>query len=109
VNATPPTVSVASVHEALRDVIDPEFGFNIVDLGLVCDVGIQGGLVDVQITMATPDGAAQDYVTAAVEGRLLDLPGVSEVLVEVVSSPAWSSRRMSSVAKAHFWNRAVGE
>jgi metal-sulfur cluster biosynthetic enzyme len=51
--AAPPLTETA-LRDALRDVLDPELGYNIVDLGLVYGIGIEGRIVDVAITMTTP-------------------------------------------------------
>ena len=91
-----------AVRAALCDVIDPELGYNIVDLGLVYGIGIEGGLVDVTMTMTTPGCPAQDYILGGVERRLTDEPGVKGVFVTVVWTPEWSPRRMSPDAKAYF-------
>lgn len=99
--STPPLTD-ASLREALRDVIDPELGYNIVDLGLVYDIGIEGGIVDVAMTMTTPGCPAQEYIVSGVEHRLAEVAGVTGVFVTVVWSPAWSPRRMSPEAKARF-------
>ncbi len=98
--ASPPTAE--SVRDALHDVIDPELGFNIVDLGLVYDIGIKDGIVDVSMTMTTPGCPAQDYIVTGVERRLADVAGVAGVFVTVVWEPPWSPRLMSPLAKAHF-------
>lgn len=108
-DAIPASVADADVREALRDVIDPELGFNIVDLGLIYAIGIEAGLIDVAMTMTTPGCPAQDYIVTAVERRLAELAGVSGVFVNVVWTPPWSPRRMSAVAKAHFRIREDAE
>ena len=59
--STPP-LNDASLRKALRTVIDPELGYNIVDLGMVYDIGIERGIVDVTMTMTTPGCPAQDYI-----------------------------------------------
>lgn len=108
-DAIPASIATEDVREALRDVIDPELGFNIVDLGLIYEIGIEGGLIDVAMTMTTPGCPAQDYIVTGVERRLAGLAGVSGVFVNVVWTPAWSPRRMSAVAKAHFRIREDSE
>lgn len=95
-------LSEAALRAALHDVIDPELGYNIVDLGLVYDLAVEGGIVDVTMTMTTPGCPAQDYIVGGVERRLAETPGVKGVFVTLVWSPAWSPRRMSAEAKAHF-------
>lgn len=102
-------LTAEAVRAALHDVIDPELGFNIVDLGLVYDIGIDGGIVDVKMTMTTPGCPAQDYIVGGVERCLAEVRGITGVFVNVVWSPAWSPRCMSPVAKAHFRIREDSE
>ena len=104
-----PTLAEAALREALRDVIDPELGYNIVDLGLIYGIAIEGGVVDVTMTMTTPGCPAQDYIVGGVEHRLAEEPGVTDVFVTVVWDPRWSPRLMSPAAKAHFHIREDAE
>jgi len=97
-----------ALREALRDVIDPELGYNIVDLELVYDIAAEGGIVDVTMTMTTPGCTAQDYIVAGVERCLAEEAGVTGVCVNVVWSPAWSPRRMSARARSVFNIREDG-
>jgi|BEDMetMinimDraft_2_1075160.scaffolds.fasta_scaffold02931_4 metal-sulfur cluster biosynthetic enzyme len=97
-----PTMSEEAVREALRDVIDPELGYNIVDLGLVYDIAAEDGTIEVIMTMTTPGCPAQDYIVRGVERRLAEEPGVKAIFVSVVWEPRWSPRRMSAEAKAYF-------
>lgn len=97
-----PAPTQDAVRTALRDVIDPELGFNIVDLGLVYDVAIEGGIVDVRMTMTTPGCPAQEYIVDGVERRLAHQDGITGVFVEVVWDPPWSLDLMSAAAKEHF-------
>jgi metal-sulfur cluster biosynthetic enzyme len=90
------------VCDALHDVIDPELGFNIVDLGLIYDVAIDGRIVDVRMTMTTPGCPAQEFIVNGVEQRLAREDGITGVFVDVVWDPPWSPRLMSPAAKAHF-------
>jgi metal-sulfur cluster biosynthetic enzyme len=97
-----PGLTREAVCAALRDVIDPELGFNIVDLGLVYDIGIEGGVVDVRMTMTTPGCPAQNYIVHGVERRLAQHDDITGVFVDVVWDPPWSPDLMSAVAKTHF-------
>lgn len=97
-----PVLTGDTIRMALREVIDPELGFNIVDLGLIYDVAVDGGIVDVRLTMTTPGCPAQDYIVGGIERRLAKLQGLTGVFVEVVWDPPWSPDQMSPAAKAHF-------
>lgn len=90
------------ILEALHDVIDPELGYNIVDLGLVYGVTVEGGRVQVVMTMTTPGCPATDYIREGTYERLLALEGVEDVDVQVVWSPPWDPSMMSEEAKAYF-------
>ena len=97
-----PLPTEARVRAVLRDVIDPELGFNIVDLGLIYHVAIDGRIVDVRMTMTTPGCPAQSFIIHGVEQRLAREDGITGVFVDVVWDPPWSPRLMSPAAKAHF-------
>ena len=100
--ADAPMPTEEAVLGALRDVIDPELGFNIVDLGLIYEVSIDGRIVDLRMTMTKPGCPAQDYIVNGVEQRLAQEEGITGVFVNVVWNPPWSPGLMSAVAKTHF-------
>ena len=91
------------VREALREVIDPEAGMNIVDLGLVYRIDAAEDRVQVAMTMTTPAcpvgpmlvEQAQDAIRAVVSSDCV-------VTVELVWDPPWSAAMMSERAKQHF-------
>lgn len=92
--------------ELLREVIDPELGINIVDLGLVYDVTLDAGLAFVRMTLTTPGRPLGAYLDDAVRAALTGSPGVDDVLVRVVWDPPWSPAIMSEAAKAQLgWRR----
>lgn len=97
-----PQPTVESVFEALHDVIDPELGYNIVDLGLVYGAEIDDETLRVTMTMTTPGCPAQDYIVMGVRERAMMIPGIGDVDVSVVWEPRWSPQAMSPAAKAHF-------
>lgn len=92
-----------SVREALKHVMDPELGVNIVDLGLVykCETEpIEGGeKVKVEFTLTAPGCGMGDFLRQDVEQKLLALPGVKEADVQVVLDPAWDQSMMSDAAR----------
>lgn len=85
--------------ETLRDVIDPEVGLNIVDLGLVYGVDAVGSALQVQLTMTTPACPLGEQIQRDAEERLRTVAGVEDVTVELVWEPAWTPDRISAVGK----------
>lgn len=94
------------VWDALRRVIDPELGYNIVDLGLVYDVEAQDGAVSVVMTTTTPGCPATGYLQQGAGDAVGELPGVEHVDVVLTYEPRWGPDMMSREAKAHF---GIGE
>ena len=88
------------VFEALREVIDPEIGVNVVDLGLVYSVNVQGKEVRIAMTMTTPACPLHEYISESAKTAIRrHLPDVERVDVEIVWDPPWSPAMMSADAK----------
>jgi metal-sulfur cluster biosynthetic enzyme len=87
--------SDAAIWEALRQVIDPELGLNIVDLGLIREVQVAGTQLEVRMTVTTPGCPMEQSLTFGIETVLLSLEGVTGVQVEVVHQPPWTPDRMT--------------
>ena len=100
--STPAALNREFVLDALHEVIDPELGYNIVDLGLIYGLDVDSGVIKVTMTMTTPGCPAQDYILSGVYERGISLPGVQDVTIDVVWEPAWSPQKMTPLAKAHF-------
>jgi metal-sulfur cluster biosynthetic enzyme len=92
-------VSVEDVTEALRDVIDPELGLDFVELGLIYDVEVDGGSVNVTFTLTSPGCPIGPQVTEQIEEFVGELGGVEEVTSTMVFSPPWTPEKMSEDAK----------
>jgi metal-sulfur cluster biosynthetic enzyme len=84
------------VLETLKQVRDPEVGLNIVDMGLVYDVTIEGELVEVTMTLTSPACPYGPQIINGVKTAPLGLEGVEEVGVQVVWSPPWDPDTMMS-------------
>ena len=90
-----------AILEALKNVIDPELGLNIVDLGLVYDVQLDAqGDVDIQYSLTTMGCPIGPMIEDQMRGFLRGVPGVGEVRPEFVIRPPWTPEMMSDEAKA---------
>lgn len=88
------------VRQALRAVIDPEVGVNILDLGLVYGTQIDGRRVQVTITMTSPACPLGEQIKREINDRLLEqCRGVDRVEVDLVWDPPWGPEKMSDAAK----------
>jgi len=88
------------VFRALLDVMDPELGVNIVDLGLVYNVDVTAGMARVVMTTTTPACPIGSYLEDQVRWAVLDLPGIADVEVVLTHDPVWTPQRMTPVARA---------
>jgi metal-sulfur cluster biosynthetic enzyme len=93
------------VEEALKEVIDPEIGVNVVDLGLVYNIAVQDSTVAVTMTLTTPMCPLSEYVESAVREAVGQVPEVKEINFELVWTPPWDPSKMSEDAKLElgFW------
>jgi metal-sulfur cluster biosynthetic enzyme len=86
--------------EALRQVIDPELGINVVDLGLIYSAELEDGQARVSMTMTNPGCPIVDEIQGMVEAAIWrQVPGVKAVDVQVVWSPPWRPTMMSEDAR----------
>lgn len=92
----------AAVREALCQVIDPEVGMNIVDLGLVYGIDADSDRVHVKLTMTTPACPLGPAIVGDAETVLHALLPDAEVQVELVWAPPWTPNLMSDHAKRRF-------
>lgn len=91
------------VMEALRQVVDPELGINIVDLGLVYGSQVRNGQVHVTMTMTTPACPMEELMMEMVHSAILrELPDARSVEVDLVWEPLWKPDMMSPAAKAQL-------
>ena len=92
-----------AIRAALRSVIDPEVGMNVVDLGLVYGIEIAPDRVRVAMTMTTPACPMGAMITEDARGAIRDIaPDGADILVDLVWDPPWSPERMTENAKRHF-------
>lgn len=85
--------------ELLREVIDPEIGVNIVDLGLIYGIRLESGTAKVDMSLTTPGCPLSAYMEDSVGRVLSHTPGIEAVDLQIVWEPAWSPIMMSTRAK----------
>ena len=90
------------ILEALKKVIDPELGVNIVDLGLIYDVKVNDSAVDVTMTLTTPGCPLHTAIARGAEAAVRNVPDVEQATVNVVWDPPWRPDRMSPEARARL-------
>jgi metal-sulfur cluster biosynthetic enzyme len=97
----PPSIlDESTILGALRQVIDPEIGCNIVDLGLIYSVAITGATVKVTMTLTTPGCPMHESLCGGVRAALLNLKGVDDAGVELVWEPPWNPAMMTGIGRA---------
>ena len=96
------SVSAETVREALRDVYDPccaDRGISIVDMGVVEDVRVAGGHVEIDLVLTTGWCPFVASMSTAIPDRLHDVEGVESVDVRTVWDPVWTDERLSDSAR----------
>ena len=91
--------TVEEVTEALTNVIDPELGLDFVELGLVYEVAVDDGDVDITFTLTSPGCPIGPQVTEQMQEFVSEVAGVESVETHMVFTPAWTPDRMSEDAK----------
>ena len=91
--------SVDDVNDALSNVIDPELGLDFVELGLIYEVEVDGGTVNVTFTLTSPGCPIGPQVTDQIKEYVGELDGVQEVAATMTFSPPWTPELMSEDAK----------
>jgi metal-sulfur cluster biosynthetic enzyme len=92
-------ITEETILETLRQVVDPELGCNIVDLGLVYSVSITGKNIAVVMTLTTPGCPMHESIRWGAQNALLNLEGVDEAEVEVVWNPPWHPSMMTEFGR----------
>lgn len=84
---------------ALEEVIDPELGIDIINLGLVYEIRFDQGKTEIDMTLTTMGCPLADLLTDQIYDVVGNLPEVTEVDVRLVWSPAWTVDKMSRYAR----------
>jgi len=92
-------VTEAEVYEALKSVIDPEVGFDIVNLGLIYDVKVSGEHVDVDMTLSTRGCPLHELLKQWAKEAVENIPSINSCTINIVWEPAWNVTMASNEVK----------
>jgi len=93
------TVTQEDVVEALRDVYDPEIPVNIVALGLVYDIKVDDGDIEIQMTLTFAGCGMGPYIAQQAEWRLAEIDGAEDINVDLVYDPPWTPDMITEEGK----------
>ena len=101
-SATNGVVSEDQVKLALRRVKDPDLQLNIIDLGLVYGIAVDGSTVKVDMTLTSPACPSGPELMTNAENEIKSLPGVEKVEVNPVWMPFWTPEKMEPRVRAYL-------
>lgn len=96
------TISEDQVKLALRRVKDPELNLNILDLGLIYAIKVEGNDVSIDMSLTSPGCPSGPEIMTEAEGQLKALPGVGTVAMNLVWSPPWTPERIEPRVRAYL-------
>jgi len=100
--ANAPALDEETVRAALRRVKDPELNLNIVDLGLVYGIVVEGPSVIISMSLTSPGCPSGPEIMTAAEQQVRTLDGVQDVAVNLVWDPMWSPERIEPRIRAYM-------
>jgi metal-sulfur cluster biosynthetic enzyme len=100
--ATTGVVSEDQVKLALRRVKDPDLQLNIMDMGLVYGIAVDGSTVKVDMTLTSPGCPSGPEIMTNAEKELMTLPGVEKVEMNLVWAPFWTPEKMEPRVRAYL-------
>ncbi len=99
------SIDTEEVYAALRECYDPEIPVNVVDLGLIYTLKIEGSAVDITMTLTAIGCPVGPEVMAEVESKVLEVPGVEKCDVTLTFEPPWTPDKMTEDAR---WELGIG-
>lgn len=95
-------VTEDQVKAALRKVKDPELNLNILDLGLVYAIAVEGSTVSIDMSLTSPGCPSGPEIMTGAEQAIRAIPGVTDASVNLVWSPFWSPERIEPRIRAYL-------
>ena len=93
------SIATEEIWDALRIVDDPELGMDVVDLGLVYDVAVDGATVAVTYSLTSMGCPAGAQIEQDIRDVVGGMEGVEQVTTQLTFDPPWTPERMSDDAK----------
>jgi len=106
--AKPGAVSVEDLEEAMRDVVDPELGINVVDLGLVYGIQAEDGVATIDMTLTSAACPLTDVIEEQARAALTGEPAklVDDIRINWVWMPPWGPEKITEDGREQL--RALG-
>ncbi len=101
-DATGGAISADQARLVLRRVKDPDLNINIVDLGLVYEVHVNGSNVQVDISLTSPGCPSGPEIMGEAEQQLRLIPGIGDVTMNLIWSPPWTPERIEPRVRAYM-------
>lgn len=90
----------SAVREQLKKVLDPELGVSILDLGLIYEVVVTPeGVCAITMTLTTIGCPLFAQIQKEIEDRVLEIPAINDMKIDLVFDPPWSVDKMTEDAK----------
>ena len=83
----------------LKTVLDPELGIDVVDLGLIYDIKIDDGRVEILMTLTTPFCPLSAFFEKELVTKVKEVAGVDNVKIDLTFNPVWTPEKMSEAAR----------
>jgi metal-sulfur cluster biosynthetic enzyme len=104
--APPADAVVDDVEEAMRDVVDPELGINVVDLGLVYGIAVDDRVATIDMTLTSAACPLTDVIEEQARAALVTAGLVDDVRINWVWMPPWGPEKITEEGREQL--RALG-
>ena len=94
------SVTSKAVRDALKTVKDPELNLDLVVLGLVYDIEVEGAAAKATISLTTPMCPAAGQILDEARAAVESVDGVEDAEVELTFDPPWTPERISPLIRS---------
>ena len=97
------TVTEKDIRDALKAVEDPELNLDVVVLGLIYDIEINGADVRVVMSLTSPMCPVADQLVKEAERAVSEVEGVERCEVDLTFDPPWTPERIAPLIRSSLW------